>query len=408
MPNKLLAAVLMNIQKDFNLAACKALGLVDKYITGPLWRILESDIHILDMPGKYRSLLEFLQRCTSSTVLMQEFMTGETVPFPATMIKKDQLWESLVLPSPLLDPLCLQILLALFKSFELLIKRSLQEGEQEDSTANKHETKSVRPTNTISERDFAKMDRLLREKPNASMLAIEAHVLFTNNRTAEWLSEKSLKEKEVLFSNARKVAPLHQKRFRARLDSLSQQIELEVAEKQRRLQQKEAKLVAEKEKLTAAIVLAGLWQSTEQVEKALQALPRERQKEALKTQLRFRKVVLQQTHPDPTVFKFSQKDIGQFSSKILQQNLVSLLSAAEQCEEATQSYDNSEFASLEGSRMHQRFCEDIDIVVYTGEVIFRVPGFPEWFNIVYEKEPGIVYTYKLMEDIAAGDLEIIP
>ena len=69
-PNKLLAAVLTNIQKDFNLAACKALGLVDKYITGPLWRILESDIHILDMPGKYCSLLEFLQRCTSSKVLM--------------------------------------------------------------------------------------------------------------------------------------------------------------------------------------------------------------------------------------------------------------------------------------------------------------------------------------------------
>ena len=58
--------------------------------------------------------------------------------------------------------------------------------------------------------------------------------------------------------------------------------------------------------------------------------------------------------------------------------------------------------------MHHRFCEDGDIVVYTGEVISRVPGFPEWFNIVYEKEPGIVYTYKLMEDIAAGDLEIIP
>ena len=117
------------------------------------------------------------------------------------------------------------------------------------------------------------MDQLIREKPNASMLAIEAHVLFTNNRTAEWLSEKSLEEREVLFSNARKLAPLHQMRFWARLDSLNQQIELEVAEKQRRLQQKEAKVVAEKEKLTAAIVLAGLWQSTEQVERALQALP---------------------------------------------------------------------------------------------------------------------------------------
>ena len=79
-PNKLLAAVLTGIQNNFNLAACKALGLIDKFITGPLWRVLESDIHILDMPEKYRSLLKFLQRCTSSTMAMQEFMTGETVP----------------------------------------------------------------------------------------------------------------------------------------------------------------------------------------------------------------------------------------------------------------------------------------------------------------------------------------
>ena len=32
----------------------------------------------------------------------------------------------------------------------------------------------------ISERDFAKLDRLIREKPNASTLALEAHILFTN------------------------------------------------------------------------------------------------------------------------------------------------------------------------------------------------------------------------------------
>ena len=46
-------------------------------------------------------------------------------------------------------------------------------------------------------------------------------------------------------------------------------------------------------------------------------------------------------------------------------------------------------------------------MVYTGQVVSRVLGFPEWFNTVYDNEPGIVYTFKLREDIAAGDLEII-
>ena len=36
------------------------------------------------------------------------------------------------------------------------------------------ETKSVSKTNTISEKDFAQLDRFLREKPNASILSLEA------------------------------------------------------------------------------------------------------------------------------------------------------------------------------------------------------------------------------------------
>ena len=47
------------------------------------------------------------------------------------------------------------------------------------------------------------------------------------------------------------------------------------------------------------------------------------------------------------------------------------------------------------------------IVAYTGTVISQVPGFRDWYNVVYEDEPDIVYTYKLMEDYANGDLSII-
>ena len=162
--------------------------------------------------------------------------------------------------------------------------------------------------------------------------------------------------------------------------------------------------MAEKERLTAAIVSAGLWQSMEQVDKALQALPNERQKkDSLKTQLKFRKVVLQQTHPNPSVFHFSHKGTA-FSSQILKENLASLLgSAADQCEEIL----TDSCPDLEGCRVHHKFIEEGEIVVYTGQVISRVSGFPEWFNIVYDKEPDVVYTYKLMDDIAAGDLTII-
>jgi len=60
-PNKLLKAVLADIKVPEFLAGCKALGLINKVVTGPLWRVIESkDVSILDMNTHYRRLLDCL------------------------------------------------------------------------------------------------------------------------------------------------------------------------------------------------------------------------------------------------------------------------------------------------------------------------------------------------------------
>lgn len=55
--------------------------------------------------------------------------------------------------------------------------------------------------------------------------------------------------------------------------------------------------------------------------------------------------------------------------------------------------------------------------VFTGRVINTVPGFPDFFNIVYDNdlddqgqvtETTAIYTYKLMVDYKASKLEVIP
>lgn len=43
------------------LAECKVLGLISKLITGPLWRIIEQNRHVLDMNFYYVSLLNFFK-----------------------------------------------------------------------------------------------------------------------------------------------------------------------------------------------------------------------------------------------------------------------------------------------------------------------------------------------------------
>ncbi len=42
--------------------------------------------------------------------------------------------------------------------------------------------------------------------------------------------------------------------------------------------------------------------------------------------------------------------------------------------------------------------------LYKGRVISHMPGFPDWFNVVYNDEPGVVYSYKLSEDLERGVL----
>ena len=77
-PNNLLNAVLEDA-KEYT-AGCKALSeLIDYFIISPLWRLVESDLHILDMCRRYSELHTFLSRAGQDA---SGFMTGEDISFP--------------------------------------------------------------------------------------------------------------------------------------------------------------------------------------------------------------------------------------------------------------------------------------------------------------------------------------
>ena len=56
---------------------------------------------------------------------------------------------------------------------------------------------------------------------------------------------------------------------------------------------------------------------------------------------------------------------------------------------------------LIGKYVCHKFNEE-QIVTSNGRVVSTVP---EWFNIVYDNEPDVVYSFKLMEDLKNGDLQ---
>ena len=55
--NQLLQAVLSDLRVPHIIAACRALGIIDKVVTGPFWRYLQnSAISILDMSDTYSKM----------------------------------------------------------------------------------------------------------------------------------------------------------------------------------------------------------------------------------------------------------------------------------------------------------------------------------------------------------------
>lgn len=158
-------------------------------------------------------------------------------------------------------------------------------GEHDNPSENLVEqTKSVLKTNTTSERDLAKLYRLLKEKPNSTTLSLEAVILFINNKTAQWLHEKPLAEREELLQKARACAP----EFRNWKQLLQEERAKILQSKQMALVRLQEKALKLKETLTNDLMLYGLWQSESDIKNGLAKLKtKAEQLRALKTQLSF-------------------------------------------------------------------------------------------------------------------------
>ena len=168
-------------------------------------------------------------------------------------------------------------------------------------------------TNTVSERDFAKLDRLLHEKPNASALALEAMILFSNNKTTKWLQSKTKAEVAELMQKAREVTPEYKRLYNERRKKLQEDRIQLLKTKQNALQKSQEKCLCQKEHLTQDIVECGLWQSPDEIVHGLAKQKTKSAKvKALKAQINFRRKVLEQTH---SVCLFSQRIESHFLSK---------------------------------------------------------------------------------------------
>ena len=205
--NKLLQAVHADVVVPELLAGCRALGLFRKLVTGPLWRVLESrQTTVAAMSNVYQSVVDNLCDWSKDA---SSLLDGSAKCFSGAKVMMDAVFDALTAPDES-DSLVLELLQLLCGTFHTFSSRLLADHLYGGVHSNLSEearaqTSSVPTTNRVSEKDFALLDPLVREKPNAALIALEGVILFANNKTMQWLNEKDAEEKQRLLEAAQRA-----------------------------------------------------------------------------------------------------------------------------------------------------------------------------------------------------------
>ena len=297
--NMLLTAVFKDLNVPEYLAGCKALGLVSKLVTVPLWcQIEDSDTHIMDMDNIYHQVVEYI---SFSVENLDEFMSGKLIlPFAnENKTRNNEIFQCLILDwehDHLVQVHLKVILPAMLAVAKKLFSDHLEGGKWKDVNNDLREkTAGVPKHNKFSESIFGHIDRILREKPNVSDIALESYVMFIHNGISEWLAAKNGIERKSIISDARKNVAKARKMFREREKKIQEEQRAIVQKKLMDEQIRKEKQLLKLEKFTNDIIHWGLWQSNSRVDEMLNSISSVKEKVlALRAQLNFRKYVLKQ------------------------------------------------------------------------------------------------------------------
>ncbi|CAG2253618.1 unnamed protein product [Mytilus edulis] len=159
----------------------------------------------------------------------------------------------------------------------------------------KNISRNVSTTKIISERDFAHLDRLTREKPNANTIAVEGMILFTNNKTLQWLYSLNPDKKTEVFKIARGNAPKMIKNYRKQKIVIEENhIKILNKRKEENLRLQQNKM-DELNKIRADIEkIGGEWKCQKEIDDNLNNIAKSKKIEAVKAQIKFQRLILKE------------------------------------------------------------------------------------------------------------------
>ncbi|XP_078620866.1 uncharacterized protein LOC144887482 [Branchiostoma floridae x Branchiostoma japonicum] len=327
-PNRLLQAIRSDLSVPVYVAGCCALGIINKIVTAPLWRLIESERSILDMCQHFHQLhISFKSWEKDPGTLMD----GEAI-FPSVQREEEDVYKSLFSHDDAeVKRLTCEALKSIMAEFSVVTERMLKDylpgGVFYTPTQDQREEMSSCPTNNTGvERTFAHLDRDVRLAPNATTLTREGKIMFRLNKTGQYLDTIPMEEKCTVFKEARKTARKDRKLHQQERVQLKQHRQELLREKTRKQTQKKAAKEAALETLKSSVRQLGLWETAEKIDSGLsKLLTKKARLQALKDQIKFRKEVLGAGDQHPkSLFQYSTGG-KQFQETDLKKNLLMII-----------------------------------------------------------------------------------
>jgi len=330
-PNKLLKSVDELMKNKFNMACVRALGITDKVLTGPLWRIIENVENILAVTPYLITLRDKLDvlRKNALPVLQgsQLFDEGDEL----IKIHRDDLYTQLFVDTGdnEFEVLTCQALEVIFHAVLVIVERQavdhLPGGKyHRPSEVVANSSANVPAHNKISESDFAIFDFAVRKMPNASVETFKTITMWARNKTNEWLTSKSVSEKEELMKTAREKYDMMKLKYAERRKNLYLRKEEILFERQNIKKISEAKAAVKKTDAVNNLIKHGVtaWISVSEARDKIKSIEVNKQAAVITAQLNFYKNVLLSDRKAPFHYFTKSKGGVQLSSEELLEKLI--------------------------------------------------------------------------------------
>ena len=310
--NGLTKSCKLDINEDFYVAGTRAIAVLGKTNTKPLFAMQEDkEVDILQMGDHYVNMIAGLEEAAEKPEILLE---GKS-PFPEKYLRKDAWWDAVFEPDEVLDPLTIAILGIIIPPLIVFLrthwKDHLPGGELAQLSAD--QAKGLPKTNKFPETIFGYFDRRLRSVPATSTLTIEACAMWAFNKTGDWIAAKGEDERDEIISRARKDVKSIREKYKERLETIVQtrreNLERERAVKEQQQRRKAAEVTTLCVKVQS---LGGLWESDDDIKEGLKKLGNSDKVilDAIKSQMQYRRKVLEQKLPDAKMWNFSATNVS--------------------------------------------------------------------------------------------------